>query len=45
MIQIEQAKGAFLLEQAGETLYTEIAQEIEFLQRQGVAVLGVVVVE
>ena len=45
MAQLEHAKGAFLLEQVGETLYTEIAQEIELLQRQGITVLGIVVVE
>lgn len=45
MARLEYAKGVFLLEQVGETLYTEIAQEIELLQRQGIIVLGLVVIE
>lgn len=43
--QLQDAKGAFLLEQAGETLYDEIARELELLRRQEIAVLGIVVVE
>lgn len=45
MEQLQGAKGAFLLEKAGETLYDEIAKELELLRRQGIKVLGVVVVE
>lgn len=45
MEQLQSAKGAFLLEKAGETLYDEIAKELELLRRQGIKVLGVVVVE
>lgn len=45
MEQLQGAKAVFLLEKAGETLYDEIAQELELLQRQDIRVLGAVVVE
>lgn len=45
MEQLEGAKGAFLLEKAGETLYDEIAKELELLNRQGVKILGIITVE
>lgn len=45
MEQLQGAKAVFLLEKAGETLYDEIVQELELLQRQGIKVLGAVVVE
>ena len=45
MEQLQGVKGAFLLEKAGETLYDEIAKELELLNRQDIKILGVVVVE
>lgn len=45
MEQLLSVKGAFLLERAEETLYDEINREIELLRRQGIKVLGIVVVE
>lgn len=45
MEQLQGAKAVFLLEKVGETLYDEIAQELELLQRQDIRVLGAVVVE
>lgn len=45
MEQLQGAKAVFLLEKAGETLYDEIAQELELLQRQDIRVFGAVVVE
>lgn len=45
MEQMLSAKGAFLLERAGETFYDEIDREIELLRRQEIKVLGVIVVE
>lgn len=45
MEQLLSARGAFLLERAGETLYDEISREIELLHRQEIKVLGVIVVE
>ncbi len=38
-------RGAVLVEKAGSTLYTEIAQELELLKRQEIMALGGVVVE
>ena len=38
-------KGVVLVEKVGSTLYTEIAQELELLQRQEIKVLGGIVVE
>ncbi len=45
MEKLQGAKGAFLLEKAGETLYEEISRELEILRRQGIKVLGAVIVE
>ncbi|MGN0401979.1 MAG: hypothetical protein ACI4HQ_06925 [Acetatifactor sp.] len=45
MEQLQGAKAVFLLEKAGETLYDEITQELELLERQDIKVLGAVVVE
>lgn len=45
MEQLLSAKGAFLLEQAEETLYNEIENELEILRRQDIKVLGIVVTE
>ncbi len=45
MEQLQDAKGAFLLEKAGETFYNEVAKELELLHRQGVKVLGLVIIE
>lgn len=45
MEQLLSARGAFLLERAGETLYEEISREIELLHRQEIKVLGIIVVE
>ncbi|MCM1305379.1 MAG: hypothetical protein NC306_14930 [Butyrivibrio sp.] len=38
-------KGVFLLEKAGETLYSEIGREMELLCRQEIRVLGIIVAE
>lgn len=43
--RLSSARCVFLLEQAGATLYDEIARELELLQRQEIKVLGVVMVE
>lgn len=45
MEQILSAKGAFLLEKAGGTLYDEIDRELKLLQRQDIKVLGVIIME
>ncbi|MCM1213712.1 MAG: hypothetical protein NC331_00430 [Lachnospiraceae bacterium] len=45
MEQLLSAKGAFLLERVGGTLYDEISREIELLHRQEIMVLGIIVVE
>lgn len=45
MASLEQAKCVVLVEKAGSTLYNEIALEAELLTRQGIAVLGGIVVE
>ena len=45
MEQLQGVKGAFLLEKAGNTMYDEVAKELELLNRQGIKILGVVVVE
>ena len=42
---LEKAKAVFLVEKIGETLYNEISDEIELVQRQAIKVLGAVVVE
>lgn len=41
---LEDAKGAILVENAGSTLYSEIAEELEVLKRQGIKALGGIVV-
>lgn len=43
--ELEKAKGAVLVESAGATLYTEIAGELDLLKRQGIRVLGGILVE
>ena len=45
MEHLQDVKGAFLLEKAGETLHEEITKELELLKRQEIKVLGVIVVE
>ena len=45
MAQLEDAKCVVLVEKVGSTLYDEIAQELELLKRQEIAVLGGIVVE
>lgn len=43
--RLTEAKAAFLVETAGNTMYEEIVKELELLKRQGVTVLGILVVE
>lgn len=45
MSYLENAKGVVLVERAGSTLYEEINQELELLNRQGIKVLGGIIVE
>ena len=45
MEKLESVKGVVLVEQAGETRYSEIAAELELLERQNIKVLGGIVVE
>lgn len=45
MGELEGTQGAILVERAGSTLYNEILQELELLKRQGIKVLGGIVVE
>ncbi len=45
MKDLEDARVAVLVEKAGSTLYTEIAQEMELLEGQGVKILGGIIVE
>lgn len=45
MERVMSAKGVFLLEKAGETLYDEIDRELKFLRSQDIKVLGVIVME
>ena len=45
MGELEKAKGAVLVEGAGSTLYQEITGELEILNRQGIKVLGGILVE
>lgn len=45
MAELEQAQGVVLVEKAGSTLYHEIVLETELLARQGIAVLGGIIVE
>ena len=45
MGELEKEKGAVLVESAGSTLYQEIIGELEILNRQGIKVLGGILVE
>lgn len=45
MEQLQEAKLVFLLEQAGKTMYEEVANELELLHRQDIKVIGMVLVE
>lgn len=45
MSNLENAKGVVLVERVGSTLYDEINQELELLNRQGIKVLGGIIVE
>ncbi len=45
MKEIERVGGVVLVEKTGSTLYNEISQEIELLKRQGVRILGGVIVD
>ena len=45
MNDLENAKGVVLVERAGSTFYEEISQELELLNRQGIIVLGGIIVE
>lgn len=45
MEQLLAAKGVFLMERAGETLYDEVSRELELLRRQEIKVLGIILAE
>ena len=45
MEQLQDVKGVVLVEKAAVTMYREIAEELEFLKRQGILVLGGIIVE
>ncbi len=45
MEKLSEAKGIVLVEKAETALYTEIAEELELFRRQGIEVLGGIVVE
>lgn len=45
MGELEKEKGAVLVEGVGSTLYQEITEELEILNRQGIRVLGGILVE
>ena len=45
MEKMDVMQGAVLLEKAGSTLYNEVAGELELLKRQGITVLGGIIVE
>ncbi len=45
MCDLEKAQAVVLLETVGSTLYSEIARELELFNRQGVCVLGGILVE
>lgn len=45
MSDLENAKAVVLVERAGSTLYEEINQELELLNRQGIKVFGGIIVE
>ena len=43
--KLEDAQGAVLVETVGKTMYTEILQELQLLDRQQIGVLGGITVE
>lgn len=43
--ELEKTKGAVLAESVGSTLYIEIVEELEFLKRQDIKVLGGILIE
>lgn len=45
MEQMNVMQGAVLVEKAGSTLYNEVTSELELLKRQGITVLGGIIVE
>lgn len=45
MEQMNAMQGAVLVEKAGSTLYNEVTSELELLKRQGITVLGGIIVE
>lgn len=45
MEALEGAKGVLLVESIGSTLYNEITEELEILKRQGIKVLGGILIE
>ena len=45
MGELEKMKGAVLVEGVGSTLYQEIVEELKILNRQGIKVLGGILVE
>ena len=45
MEQMNAMQGAVLVEKAGSTLYNEVTGELELLKRQGITVLGGIIVE
>ena len=45
MSKLENAQGVVLVERAGSTLYDEISQELQLLNRQGIKALGGIIVE
>ena len=45
MGELEEVKGVVLVEKAMSTLYDEIVGELELVSRQGITVLGGIVVE
>ena len=45
MDELENAKGIVLVEKAMSTMYDEISRELELASRQGIKVLGGIIVE
>ena len=45
MEKMDAMQGAVLVEKVGSTLYNEVAGELELLKRQGITVLGGIIVE
>ena len=43
--KLENAQGAVLIETVGQTMYTEILQELQLLDRQQITILGGITVE